>query len=111
MTAIDASPNDQESQMSTKDGTAPHTTDEVTAEIDRVSLAQALQDVEIANGRVMDLTQRLISANQEVVELRRALDEARVAQGALQRDNEEIRASAGYRIASRLWIVKTALRR
>ena len=38
-------------------------------EMDRLSLEQAVRDFEIANARVIDLTQRLIAANQRIVEL------------------------------------------
>ena len=42
-------------------------------EIDRLSLEQALRDFEVANARVVDLTQRLISANDKVVDQQTAV--------------------------------------
>ena len=45
-------------------------------EIDRLSLEQALRDFEIANARVVDLTQRLISSNDKVISLQREIGRA-----------------------------------
>ena len=42
----------------------------VSAELDRISLAQALLDVEVANSRVIDLTARLTEAHAELQHLR-----------------------------------------
>lgn len=44
------------------------------AELDRINLAQALQDFETANERVLTLTHQLAELNQELVETRRQLD-------------------------------------
>ena len=38
-------------------------------EMDRLSLEQALRDFEIANARAVDLTKRLIEANQQIKDL------------------------------------------
>ena len=62
-----------------EDGHMTHTsqpTDDASLreEIDRLSLEQALRDFEVANARVVDLTQRLISANDKVVDQQRELD-------------------------------------
>jgi hypothetical protein len=53
------------------------------AELDRVLLAQALRDFEVANTRVLDLTQRLIESERrrrdlehEMAQLRLSLDSA-----------------------------------
>jgi hypothetical protein len=43
------------------------------ATVDGISLAQALRDVETANARVIDLTRRLTTMSQEVLELRAQL--------------------------------------
>ena len=43
----------------------------ITESIDRLSLEQALRDTEVATARVVDLTARLTSANEELLELRK----------------------------------------
>jgi hypothetical protein len=47
--------------------------------LDRLSLRQALLDFEVANARVLDLTSRLVDAQQEVAELRRGHTEQAAA--------------------------------
>lgn len=42
----------------------------ISDSIDRLSLEQALRDVEVANARVIDLTARLTTATTEITELR-----------------------------------------
>ena len=79
-------------------------------EIDRLSLEQALRDFEVANARVVDLTQRLISANDKVVEQQQELDQLRVELTQLRSVHEEMRGSAAFRIANRLWAMRNALR-
>jgi predicted nucleic acid-binding Zn-ribbon protein len=53
-------------------------TDESTsslgAEIDRLSLEQALRDFEVANARVVDLTRRLLEANEQIRQLEVKID-------------------------------------
>lgn len=51
-----------------------------TESIDRLSLEQALRDTEVATARVIDLTGRLTSANEELIELRRRLIAIEAAQ-------------------------------
>jgi hypothetical protein len=87
-------------------------TDDVSLreEIDRLSLEQALRDFEVANERVMDLTQRLISANDKVVEQQTELDRARVELTELRSVHEAMRGSAAFRIANKLWAMRNALR-
>ena len=46
--------------------------------LDAISLEQALIDVEIANGRVMELTRRLTSAAKEITALRGQLAGSRI---------------------------------
>jgi hypothetical protein len=87
-------------------------TDDVSLreEIDRLSLEQALRDFEVANERVMDLTQRLISANDKVVEQQTELDRVRVELTELRSVHEAMRGSAAFRIANKLWAMRNALR-
>lgn len=42
----------------------------IAASIDRLSLEQALRDTEVATARVIDLTARLTTVNEELLELR-----------------------------------------
>jgi chromosome segregation ATPase len=79
-------------------------------EIDRLSLEQALRDFEVANARVMDLTQRLISANDRVVEQQSELDRLRVELAELRSVHEAMRGSMAYRTAEKIWALRNALR-
>jgi hypothetical protein len=79
-------------------------------EIDRLSLAQALRDFEVANARVVDLTQRLISANDKVVDQQLQLDKLRVELAELRSVHEAMRGSAAFRIATKIWAMRNALR-
>lgn len=69
---------------------------ELSAELDRLSLEQALIDFEVANARVRDLTQRLIAANHEIAELRLNLS-------AHQVELERIRTEHALMLQSRAW--------
>ncbi len=42
----------------------------ISESIDRLSLEQAIRDVEVANARVIDLTARLTASASEIIELR-----------------------------------------
>jgi len=54
--------------------TASHVPAETASDtIDRLSLQQALLDVEVANARVIDLTERLTASNVELRSLRQQL--------------------------------------
>jgi chromosome segregation ATPase len=79
-------------------------------EIDRLSLEQALRDFEVANARVVDLTQRLISANDRVVDQQRELDQLRVELTQLRSVHESMRGSAAFRTANKIWALRNALR-
>jgi hypothetical protein len=75
----------------------------LTAELDRLNLEQALRDTEVANQRVMDLTQRLVGAAQQNQELRVELDTVRTRLAELgQRVDsvEQVRGTKAYRLAS-----------
>jgi hypothetical protein len=79
-------------------------------EIDRLSLEQALRDFEVANARVVDLTQRLISANDKVVEQQTELDRLRVELAELRAVHNAMRGSAAFRMAEKIWALRNALR-
>jgi hypothetical protein len=51
----------------------------ITESIDRLSLEQALLDVEVANARVIDLTERLTAATAELRFLRQQMSTTAVA--------------------------------
>ena len=56
-------------------------TADLGAEMDRLSLTQALHDFDVANARVVDLTQRLIGTGRELAAMREQL-------ASLQREHE-----------------------
>ena len=87
----------------------PHEAGDLAAEMDQLSLAHALHDFEVANARVVDLTQRLIGVSRE-------LAAARTELASLQREHEELRAvhermqlSRAYKLANRLWAIRKAI--
>lgn len=82
----------------------------VKEEVDRLSLEQALRDFEVANARVIDLTRRLISANDKVVEFQRETDRIRVELTELRSTHEAMKGSAGFRIANKIWAIRNAFR-
>jgi hypothetical protein len=87
----------------------PHETGDLGAAMDRLSLEHALHDFEVANARVVDLTQRLIGTGRELAQAREEL-------AALQREHEELRAvhdrmqlSRAYKLANKIWAIRNAL--
>jgi len=67
----------------------------VQTTVDAISLAQALRDVETANARVIDLTRRLTTMSQEVLDLRAQLSRGAVGRAGdhgVARDLFEARA-------------------
>ena len=84
--------------------------DSIERAIDRLSLEQALRDFEVANARVIDLTQRLVASNHQVIEQQRELDERRVAYQTLHADFLAMRASAAYKLAAKFWALRDSLR-
>jgi hypothetical protein len=84
---------------------------ELDADLDALSLDQALLDVEIANARVADLTQRLLEAGEQIRALTVALDAERAAHGASVARLAEMESSQAYRTALKLRSARSALRR
>ena len=96
--------------------------------IDRLSLSQALLDVEIANARVLDLTSRLVESNQRADGLRAEVEALRTTSERVQVQAEadvaavqaqmtaqlayldEQRSSAAFRWAAKVWNLRNALR-
>lgn len=83
--------------------------DTLRSAIDSVSLEQALRDFDIANARVIDLTRRLIASEHQVVTLQREVDEAAQTLRELQTLHHEMRTSAAFRIASKIWNMRNTL--
>lgn len=70
----------------------------LTADIDRLSLEQALRDFEVANARVIDLTQRLIAQTNETNRLRHEVESLRIDHANTSARLNEILASRAYRM-------------
>lgn len=79
-------------------------------ELDRLSLDQALIDVEIATGRVVDLTQRLVEATDVTRELQAEVEALKKERAFLEEQLTEIRSTRAFRTASRLWAFRQAFR-
>ena len=79
-------------------------------ELDRLSLDQALVDVEIATGRVVDLTQRLVEATDMTRELQAEVEALKQERAVLEQRLAEIRSTKAFRTASRFWALRQALR-
>src|SRR5438128_5362396 len=82
---------------------------ELRLELDRLSLEQSLADFEVANARVVDLTQRLVDAAEEIRSLRTELDNVRRAQGTLEAELSRTRSTKAYRFAEKVWELRRAL--
>jgi chromosome segregation ATPase len=65
---------------------------ELKTEIDALSLTQALVDFELANARVLDLTARLVEANERVRRFGREADAARGSVQAVSDDRDRMGA-------------------
>lgn len=79
----------------------PKTTDPVknTADLDDISLAQALLDVDVANARVIDLTKRLTVLTKELRDTTTLLQKAKLRNAQLTSELKQIKASRAYRTA------------
>ena len=78
-------------------------------EFDELSLSQALRDFEIANARVIDLTQRLVESNAAAAALHLALEDQRAAFKELEARHEAMRHSMAFRLASKIWALRNAI--
>jgi hypothetical protein len=68
-----------------------------TADLDDISLAQALLDVDIANARVIDLTRRLTALTKELRTTTSDLQKAKLRNRKLVAELEEIKGVTGSR--------------
>ena len=72
---------------------------DLSHELDRLSLNQALLDFEVANARVTDLTQRLMDAADEIAALRAELDRRNADLLEAQKAHREMVESTTWKIA------------
>jgi chromosome segregation ATPase len=72
------------------------TSNELKTEIDSLSLGQALVDFELANARVLDLTARLVEANERVRRFGREADAARGSVQAVSDDRDRMGADLSH---------------
>lgn len=82
---------------------------DVGGEMDRLSLAQALHDFEVANARVVDLTQRLIGTGRELAAAREHLASLQREHEALRSTHEQMQRSRAFKLANKIWAIRNAL--
>lgn len=68
-----------------------------TADLDDISLAQALLDVDVANARVIDLTKRLTALTKELRTTTSDLQKAKLRNRRIVAELEELQAITGSR--------------
>jgi predicted nucleic acid-binding Zn-ribbon protein len=71
-----------------------------TADLDAISLEQALLDVDVANARVIDLTKRLTALTKELRSATTDLQKAKLRNRRLAAELEEIKGSRAFRSAA-----------
>lgn len=69
------------------------------ADLDQISLSQALLDFEVANARVIDLTKRLTAMNKELVKTTTALQKAQLRNRQMAAELKAIKQSRAFRSA------------
>jgi hypothetical protein len=79
------------------------------AELDRLSLEQALIDVEISTARVSDLTQRLLEAHRELARVRAELFDLQQRHDCLRRDHFGQQTSRAFKTAEKVWALRRAI--
>lgn len=82
---------------------------DIGAEIDKLSLVQALHDFEVANVRVVDLTQRLVGISRELAAAREELAVLQREHEDLRTAHDEMQRSRALRLASKIRTVLNAL--
>ncbi len=78
-------------------------------ELDRLSLTQALVDAEMATARVIDLTERLVDARSQIINMRSELEHVRIEFAQYRAQQEQMKSSAAFRLAAKIWAVRNAL--
>jgi hypothetical protein len=84
--------------------------DELAGQLDALSLQQALIDFEVANARTRDLTQRLVGLAADNRRLEEELAEVREVLATERALWAEVRGSHAFRLASRIWNLRNALK-
>jgi hypothetical protein len=87
------------------------TSTDLSRELDRLSLTQALLDFEVANARVTDLTQRLIEASNEIAALRAELDRRTAQLAEVDQAHQRMAQSTTWKIAKGIEAVRRLLLR
>ncbi|QIG44799.1 hypothetical protein G5V58_20245 [Nocardioides anomalus] len=77
-----------------------HETVKNTADLDQISLTQALLDVDVANARVIDLTKRLTTLTKELRRTTSELQQAKLRNRKLVAELDQIKGSRAFRSAS-----------
>jgi DNA mismatch repair protein MutH len=83
---------------------------ELAHELDGLSLKQALIDFEVANARTRDLTQRLVALVAENRALEQELTDVREQFERERALWTQVRGSQAFRLASRIWNLRNALK-
>ncbi len=92
-------------------GVLPHPGTSRSERLDRLSLQQALRDVEIANARVVDLTQRLVETRRELAQVRTHLSTVEATLVSTSERQAAVERSAAFRIARRIWALRSVFQR
>ena len=71
-----------------------------TADLDDISLTQALLDVDVANARVIDLTKRLTALSKELRQTTNELQKVKLRERRTAAELQEIKGSRAFRSAS-----------
>lgn len=82
---------------------------QLSEDMHRLSLDQALVDFEIANARVVDLTQRLIECQAELRSLRTEHEALRLEHAQLSSRHEQMKSSSAFRTAQKIWGIRNAI--
>lgn len=93
--------------MTTTDPTAASravaATSPLPSRLDQLSLEQALLDFEVANARVVDLTERLVEATDDFIRLQHESELLRLEAEPLRRETELLRLEAEAARGSRAY--------
>ena len=84
-------------------------TAELRREMDRLSLMQALHEFEVANARVVDLTQRLVGTGRELAVMRQQLTSLQREYEEMRLAHEEMQRSRAYKLAKKVWTLRQML--
>lgn len=82
-----------------------------TVDLDAISLAQALRDFEIANARVIDLTQRLIASEQARLTAVDQAEQLRIRAATAETELAQLKSSKAYRLAQQAGALRARLSR